>query len=271
MNRPSSQLEQLSETARGAVYRRDWPTVAACSRAILGKDGDSPEGHFLAGLSAKAAGRHGDAAAHFERALAQDGARYDAAIELANEYVGQHRHAEAAALVRRCGERLSGSPAYLHMAGTVLASAGLPEDAWPLFARAHALQPGVDLFRSSLATCSIFLGRIDEARAHYLALLERLPDHQRYHYQLSRLGRATDARHVEAMEQVLARTRRLPKDNVFLYYALGKELEDLERWDEAFDWFRRAGDAVTAVAEYDVGEDVDLIDTIVSTCSASWV
>ena len=56
-----------------------------------------------------------------------------------------------------------------------------------------------------------------------------------------------------------------------MYYALGKELEDLERWQESFEYYRKAGDAVTCVANYDVADDVHLMDTIIRVCNADWL
>jgi hypothetical protein len=56
-----------------------------------------------------------------------------------------------------------------------------------------------------------------------------------------------------------------------MYYAIGKELEDLARWDEAFDYYKLAGDAVASVARYDVAADIGLIDRIIETCSAGWL
>jgi hypothetical protein len=59
--------------------------------------------------------------------------------------------------------------------------------------------------------------------------------------------------------------------NIFLYYAIGKELEDLEHWDEAFEYYRLAGEAVAKVADYDVDADITLIDRIIEVCTATWL
>src|SRR5687768_6199222 len=146
------------------------------------------------------------------------------------------------------------------MAGTTYTHIGLPEKAWPLYQQANALQPGVDLFQANMAACAVYLGKFDEAKALYQGLLERFPAHQRNHWQLSRLERAKDSAHVDRMVALLHSLRLPPEKNVFLYYAIAKELEDLERWDEAFEYYRQAGDAVTKVAKYDVAEDVAIID-----------
>jgi len=264
-------LSQVSAAARNAVFKRDWPTVDACAREILKHQGQSPEGYFLAGLVAKAS-RHADsAAANFSRSLGVDAERYDAAIELANQHTAARRYADAAALVTEYEGRLSNSPVYLHMAGTIYSRIGMAEKAWPLYQKADELQPGVDLFQANLATCALFLGKIEEARTLFEKLLERTPAHQGNHYQLAQLTKATDATHIEQMKEVLESTNMSPDKNIFMYYAIGKELEDLGEWEEAFKYFKMAGDAVMSVAVYDINSDLQLIDKIIEVCGAEWL
>ncbi|MGD8385405.1 MAG: sulfotransferase, partial [Lysobacterales bacterium] len=197
--------------------------------------------------------------------------RYDAAVELANQYSVARRNADAAGLLARYEDKLDNSPIYLDMAGTVYTEIGLPKRAYPLYKKANALQPGIDLFMANLASCSVFLGKIEEARELYEALLERFPEHRRNHYQLARLRRAKDRGHIEQMLEVLQNSSEPPDRNIFLYYALGKEFEDLEDWDRAFEYYARAGDAVTDVANYDVARDIAIIDKVIEVCDASWL
>ncbi len=267
----TSQIEKLSALARRAWPAQDWATVEACAANILRLNTDSAEGHFLIGLVEKAATRPINATQAFEKALQLDPTRYDAAIELAGQHSIGRRNAQAAELIARYENMLANSPRYLDMAGTVYTEIGLAEKAWPLYQRANQLQPGVDLFMANMASCAVHLGKIDEAREVYLKLLIRFPHHQRNNYYLSRLAKAADDLHINQMKDLLQKTR-LPQDkNVFVYYAIGKELEDLGRWSEAFEYYRKAGDAVMSVAKYDIGEDLKLIDTIIDTCSRQWL
>lgn len=267
----SSEGERLSTTARRAVEVQDWSTVSACAEALVRLDDSDPEGHFLAGLVHKAARRPARATEAFERALQVNPARYDAAIELAGQRSMARRNAAAAELIARYEAGLSNSPRYLDMAGTVYTEIGLPERAWPLYRKAVELQPGVDLFQANLAACGVYLGKIAEARRIYTELLKRRPDHQRNHYHLARLESARDDTHVEQMKAVL-RSTNLPDDkNVFLYYAIGKELEDLGRWSEAFSYYKKAGDAVASVARYDIDGDLAIIDSIIRVCDQAWL
>ncbi len=267
----TDELTQMSLLARRAVPAQDWATVEACANDMLRRDNTSAEAHFLAGLVQRAANRPARAVQAFEQALALDADRYDAAVELANQYSIARRNGEAAALLAKYEDRLGNSPMYLDLAGTVYNDIGMARQALPLYRKATALQPGVDLFQANLAACSVYMGEIDEARVIYKALLARFPNHRRNHYQLSRLAKATDATHVEQMKEILRTTDDPPDRNIFLYYALGKELEDLEQWEESFEYYQKAGDAVTSVANYDVAADVRLIDTIIEVCNANWL
>lgn len=262
---------QISSLARNAAQAGDWSTVKACADELMKRDESNPEGHFLAGLVQKASHRPRAAAVAFAHALERDPHRYDAAIELAGQYLSLHRNAQALQLIERYESHLGDSPRYLDMAAELYSHMGQYDRAWPLYRKASELQPEIDMFKAHLAGCAVYIGKIDRAKAMYRELLARHPTHQRNHYELSQLARADDDRHVEQMKDVLRATKLAPEKNIFLYYAIGKELEDLGRWDDAFEYFEMAGNAVMRVADYDIAGDVALIDEIISICDADWL
>jgi tetratricopeptide (TPR) repeat protein len=270
----NDRLLRLSATARRAVRAKDWATVNACAREILKENRDNAEGWFLSGLAEKAAGRTRGAVDAFSKALHLDARRYDAAIELAWQYWILVRLREARDLLQKYESQLSKSPLYLDLAATTYTRLGLHEKAFPLYQTATELQPDINRFQENLASCAVFLGKIKHAKAIYQGLLQQYPSHQRNHYELSRLERAQDFSHVEQMKRVLDTTGLTAEKNIFLYYALAKELEDLEQWEEAFHYYKLAGDAAGDVARdagYDVSIDVRLIDKIIEVCNANWL
>ena len=182
MNDP---LSRLSDVARKASRARDWTTVSACAREIMQQDAKSPEGYFLSGLVEKAAGRPKDAADAFSKALTLDAGRYDAAIELAGQYAILLRHADARDLLQQYESRLGNSPLYLEMSANIYSRLGLHAEAWPLYQKADELQPNIDRFQANLATCAVYLGKIEEATVRYEALLLKHPNHQKNHYSAS--------------------------------------------------------------------------------------
>ena len=264
-------LVQLINIARSAAQSRDWPAVSNYAKQILKQDRESAEGHFLSGLVEKAANRADKAADAFTRVITLDARRYDAAVELAGQYAIVQRHGDASEVLQRYESRLADSPRYLNMAADTYSRIGLHARAWPLYQRANELQPDIDLFQASLAACAVYLGNIEEARAIYRSLLQRRPNHQRNHYELARLQRAKDSAHIEQMKGTLAISGLPAEKNIFIYYAIAKELEDLEQWQEAFDYYKLAGDAAAGVANYDVDADIKVIDKIVEVCDADWL
>lgn len=267
----SESASRISLAARNAIRKHDWATVTAAASELIQENPSNPEGFFLLGLAENAAKRTAKATQAFERALELDEGRYDAAVELAHLYSVARRNAEASAILARYEHALSNSPRYLNAAGAVYTAIGLPVKAWPLFRKATRLQPDADLFKANLATCSVYVGRIDDAVTIYRELLERNPDHRKNHYELSRLAKAKDRRHIDQMESLLRNSDRSADQEIFLYYALGKELEDLECWDESFEYYRKGGDAVTRVSNHDVASDIQMINKIIETCNLEWV
>lgn len=223
------------------------------------------------GLVHKAARRAEAAARQFEEALTRDANRYDAAIELASQSLLLNRYDTARDLLKRYLRSLQDNPLYLDMAGQAFFSMGHYDEAWPLYERACELQPDIEVFQAHKAACAVYLGDIDAARSIYERLLKRHPRHQRTHYELAQLDRARDDRHIKQMLKVLRKGDDAPDKNIYLYYALGKEYEDLGVWEDAFRFYKKGGDAVKSIAPYDVADDVELIDSIVETCSAAWL
>ena len=266
-----TEITSLSNAGRRAAAKNDWPIVHACAIGILDRAPREPEGFFLMGLVEKAAARPKKATKAFESVLEIDASRYDAAVELASQYSMARRNRAVAELLGRYEELLANSPRYLDMAATVYTEIGLPERAWPLYQRANELQPDITLFQANLAACAVYVGEIDKAREIYQTLLDKDSTHQRNHYHLARLERAKDLKHIEQMEAILRDTDLPPERNIFLHYALGKEYEDLQQWDKAFDHIQRAGDAVVSVANYDVKDDIAIIDKIIEVCDAGWL
>ena len=264
-------LQQVSAAGRHAVVRKDWASLAACAGEILKRDNRSPEGYFLQGQLEKASNRQKEAVTAFRKVIELDSGRYDAAIELANQYSILRQNGDAAAVLRQYESFLDNSPMYLNMAGTVYSQIGMSEQAWPLFKKADALQPGIDRIQSNLATCCVVLGKISKAKTIYERLLSKHPTHQQYHYKLAVLEKARDDSHIEKMKKVLQNNSLPPDQNVFLYYGIGKELEDLERWEEAFRYFEMAGNAIASVANYDINTDLNLINKIIEVCNSEWL
>lgn len=267
----AEQIKFLSQEARHAASNYNWSVVNQLSDKILQIESDAAEGFFLKGLALKGSRDFVGAREHFEFAIKADSIRYDAAMELAALYSSMRRNAEAFELLEKYKDVLENSPRYLDAAATTYVSIGMPEKAWPLYKKANALQPNVDLFQANLAACAVYVGELEIAKSTYRTLLNNHPSHRRNHNQYSRVAKANDKSHINEMKALLT-DRSVSEDrNMPLYFAIGKEYEDLKEWDNCFDYYARGCAAVSDKIQYDPAQDIALIDNIIETCDASWL
>jgi tetratricopeptide (TPR) repeat protein len=256
-------------TASHALRNQDWITVSECADRMIKTRKSHPDGYFFKGLVEKAKKNPAKARSAFRKVLDLNENRYDAAIELANQYAIARRNKDAFDLLARYEPMLGTNAMYLDLAGNVFNDIGMPNRAFPLFKAASELQPGIDLFQANFASSAVFMGEIELAREIYSGLLERNPGHTQNHYQLSRLGKAKDERHIDQMKALLG--RQPPDKNIFLYFAIGKELEDLEQWGQAFEYYKKGNDTVMSVANYDVRSDLAIIEKVKDVCTREWL
>lgn len=173
---------------------------------------------------------------------------------------------------------------------TILVGLGRASEADALIESAAALEPAGADACDALAYVSLTIGRHVRANALYRRAVELAPDTPRHWYNLASSERsfgrlaqaeaacdraiALDAReyrsyllrselrvqtpevnHVAELREALRRSALEERARVFLGYALGKELDDLRQFDEAFQWFSQAAGTRRRLLAYDVGTD----------------
>jgi tetratricopeptide (TPR) repeat protein len=133
---------------------------------------------------------------------------------------------------------------------------GNHERANALYRRATEIEPQVPRFWYNLAGSERSLGRLAEAEAacdRSIAL-----DSAQYPTYLLRSElrvQTAAANHIAELKAQLGRADLDHRARLFLGYALGKELDDVQRFDEAFHWFSTAATARRSRLDYDVVTD----------------
>ncbi len=82
------------------------------------------------------------------------------------------------------------------------------------------------------------------------------PGNPNANWVLSNVRKATDRQHIEKLEKMVQQEGRNPRALAFLNYGLGKELEDLEEWDQAFEAFDRGAKARRSVIKFDEQSEI---------------
>ena len=264
-------LEAFSQQGRKAISDKNWQYLAEVVREVFAEFPEEAESHFLLGKLLSAQNNIKGSTHTFEQVLAIDPERYDAAIELAHLYTISRRNKDAYSLVQKYQDKIDKSPVYLSAVGMVYDNIGMPEEANEFHNKAFELQPDLDSFKTNLAISNLHLGKLSEAKSLYEDLIEKNPEHQRHHYFFSRLGEATNDEHIKQMLQTVEASGQSDERNIYINYALAKEYEDLKQWSSAFEHYKVAGDAATKVSNYDVSEDINIVNTIIEHCSQEWL
>lgn len=161
-------------------------------------------------------------------------------------------------------DKVSLQSAYQHSTLALLLSRlDLHERALHHYQCALRLEPEVAEHYYNLATIHRFLGNTEAAEAALGSALERDPGDAQAHKLRADLRRQTARHnHVGELRAAIDSGTASPRDRATLYYALAKELEDLEQWPEAFEALRAGADGRRALMRYQVADDVDTLDTI---------
>jgi tetratricopeptide (TPR) repeat protein len=185
---------------------------------------------------------------------------------------------------------------------SILLKLGRIDEAERVVAQSLELATGVADAYDGLAYISMALGRHDRANALYRRATQIAPKDPRFWYNLAcserSFGRlieaeaacdrgialdatqyptyllrselrvqAPDANHIEQIEAQLARAGGDYRAQLFLGYALAKELDDAGRFDEAFRWFAVAAKTRRARLDYDVATDERKLERIAEVYS----
>jgi tetratricopeptide (TPR) repeat protein len=180
----------------------------------------------------------------------------------------------------------------------ILLRLGRPAEADAVIESATRCNPGTGDAYNSLAHVALALGHHERANALYRRAVELGPNVSRHWYNLASsersFGRLTDAEaacdrsialdsreyrayllrselriqtaaanHVGSLRRELTRSGLESPARVLLGYALGKELDDLGQYEEAFKWFALAASTRRRQLAYDVAEEERKLERII--------
>lgn len=267
-------IAQLSKIARQAIARRDGRTLQEAFQKILHLDSSNSEGYFLKGTFFKVQGKLTESKGAFEQALDIDLGRYDAAVELAELLLASQENARIVKLLKRSEGAMQNSPYYLNLSGEIYSRIGLHDAAWPLFNAANNIQKNAGPIEANLAGSAAKVGEMETAKFFYKKRLVETPEHQRNHFELSRLSQAKDDQHIKQMKSLLRNNGKDGPGNIFFYFALAKEYEDLGNWNDAFKYLKLGNKFAAQQARksgYNVQMDLELIEAIIDTHNKVWI
>jgi len=244
--------------------------AAECCKQVLGAKRDLPEGHFLVGLIALETRQTRTAISAFG-SVTELNPRHGAAwAQLARLYYSAGQPVIADEALAKAIEFESGDPVVHDLLGLIYSLQGNQEEAGVWFAKAVAASPDNPMFLVNKANNQMYLGELDESEHGLRQALEIDTANPHAHWVLAGLRKATDETHIETLRELTARPGH-PRALAFLNYAMGKELEDLEQWDAAFEAFARGAAARRQALDFDEAGEASLFATSQQLYTSDWL
>ncbi|MDX1480100.1 MAG: sulfotransferase [Woeseiaceae bacterium] len=242
-----------------------------CCRRLLGAKPDLVEAHFLVGLIALEMRQSGTALQAFGSVTKLDPKHGAAYAHLAKLFASAGQPLRADAALQRAIEHEDGNPVVQDLIGTIYQALGDQAEALEWYGRALQQRPKHVPFLVNHANCLVYLGRLAEAETELERALSQQPSNPNAHWIRSGLRKAKDRSHAIELEKLLEKDWGNPQSVAFLSYALGKQLEDLEDWDNAFAAFRRGGDARRTVVDFDEAEETAMYELLRARYTRDWL
>ena len=254
-----------------ALNRGDLHKAGTCCQQALDQEPENPQAHFLVGLVALEAPDRPNAHRAFKSVVKLDPDHAAAWSQLArlNASEGRVKLAEQALLETR---RLKPTdPAILDTIGTVLTQLGEYDAAKAFFARATTSAPNTPQYMMNLANNLVFLGEIETATAIFSDVIDLQPNTPQAHWGFASAVKAESDDHLDQMRTLLGSNKENPRGLGFLYYAMGKELEDRKAWPEAFEAFAAGAAARRQTVAFDEPTEQTMFDALKSIYTRGWL
>lgn len=119
-----------------------------------------------------------------------------------------------------------------------------------------------------LAEIYAAFGKNEEAANIYESLIKKHPRVQKLHFQLAKLRTAKDDNHINSMRTLLDNYPKGDNRRTWLHYSIGKEFEDLSRYQEALGHFTEGGICALNGSGYKISNDLDILQFIQANVTA---
>ncbi len=264
------EIQSLLRQGFDALSQGNFNLSAQCCQRVLAIKPDLVQGHFLVGLVGLESKDRKTAFSAFQSVVKLDSDHAAAWAHLSKLYMseGQVNLADKAlAEMRRIG---STDPLVLDLAGTTLSLMGEHKLAQSFFSQANQKAPKHLPFMQNLANNYVYFGETEKADALFEQIIELHPDSPQAHWSLSGSRKAKDTSHIEQMKSFTQSEQQHPRALAFYQYAIGKEYEDLQQWQPAFDAFDAGAKARRATIEFDDSTEQEMFDYLEQHYDRKW-
>jgi tetratricopeptide (TPR) repeat protein len=263
MQTPQPTAQQLLDAIQSAMQNGDNQQAAQACQAINQLYPQDPNGWYASSYVALQLGGPEHALRCIDQALMIRPGIAQWALQRARCLQASGEVAKAATEARNLADGKFGQDFNHAELGLLASSLAEYELALDQFRQAIALEPHNHRHLFNLATVQRFTGDLEGAAQSCDAALRINPlDYDALYLRSGLQRQSSDHNHVAELEAALPSTAGNPLAESLVFFALAKELEDMESHEPSFEALQQGASARRKTIQYDVAEDVEFIETI---------
>lgn len=267
----TAQLQALLHKGFQALTLGQVHVASDYCRQALSLQPDLVEGHFLVGLVALEMHDRHTALSAFGSVTRLQPDHAAAWAQLAKLFIGDGQLNRADAALEEVARANTSDPMVCDLVGNMYTRMGEHGSARSWYLKAIEAKPNHPPYMLNYANNLVYHGETDEAERVLRDIIAIDENNPQAHWVLSSSRKAKDREHIEQMRSMLASHKQHPRLEAFYHYAIGKELEDLQRWDEAFEAFHRGAVVRRETVEYDEASEIEMFEFLEEHFTAGWV
>jgi tetratricopeptide (TPR) repeat protein len=264
------QLEKLLQTGLQALSRGDLRAAGQCCQQALKIKPDLVQAHFLVGLVALEGKDRKTAFQAFASVTRLEPGHSAAWAHLAKLFMSEGQVNKADKALQSALRSESSDPMVHDLLGVTWSLMGEHGLALERFKHANQLRPNHPPFMLNLANNLVYHGNNEQAEPLFRKIIALQANSPQAHWALSTSNRASNREHIEQMAALAQQRGQPPRAQAFYWYAMGKELEDLQDWDAAFQAFHRGASARRSTVEFDEAAEVEMYNYITGNFTREW-
>lgn len=265
--------QYIKETLRrglAALSRGQIQEASDCCQAVLKIKPDLVQGHFLVGLVALESKNREIAFSAFKSVTKLQSNHSAAWAQLAKLYMGEGQVNAADAALQEAIKHEFNDPMVYDLIGTVYSLSGEYGLARTSYEKAMALHPNHPPYMLNYANNLVYHGKTTEAEDIYRQVIAIRSDSPQAHWQLSGVRKVQDPAHIEQMARIVEQGPLYPRAQAFYYYAMGKEYEDLQQWDFAFEALSKGAKCRRETVEFDETAEIEMFQFLEDSVTNEW-
>ncbi|NNF67075.1 MAG: tetratricopeptide repeat protein [Gammaproteobacteria bacterium] len=251
--------QQLMQVGFRALNSGRLREATECCKVALQRSPDLVQAHFLVGLVALEARERKTAFSAFRSVTKLQPGHAAAWAHLAKLLLSEGQVNRADLALQTALEHVTDEAVVEDLIGTVYSLMGEYGLAGQWYRKAIHHQQDYPPFLLNHANNLVYHGNTAAAEAVYLDIIKLQPNSPQAHWSMAGARKAENDQHIVEM-QTLLEEKLHPRAQAFYHYAIGKEFEDLQQWDQAFAHFDDGAKARRGTVEFDEPAEIEAFE-----------